>query len=213
MAIRGRISGSIQAGGLTISKTITRDAGAAIPVEETLAAAKAGTLTTRTSGTAGSATLGSGHGITTGQVVDVYWDAGDTYAAGCRFGVVVGTVSGTTVPLTDSGAGDEYPADLEGEAITVGPQVNLNVAVDGDDVIMMAMGANKRCHADPQTSVPASIIADGINVPANETWEWVKDAGVDNPLTGEDLDHVAVSNGDSAASATFKLVVLYDPTP
>lgn len=66
---------------------------------------KAGTLTTRTSDSVGTLTMDSGHGITTGQGLDLYWDDGD----GARIGMVVGTVSGDSVPVS-GGAGFVLPS-------------------------------------------------------------------------------------------------------
>ena len=61
--------------------------------EVALPIAKAGTLTTRTEDDTGEATLGAGHGITTGAIVDIYWSGGR------RYGVTVGTVAGNVVPF------------------------------------------------------------------------------------------------------------------
>ena len=53
---------------------ITRTAAAGLPpIEASLAAGKAGTLSTRTDNTDGTLTLGSGHGITDGQVISIFW--------------------------------------------------------------------------------------------------------------------------------------------
>lgn len=65
-------------------------------------AGKRGTLTTRSSDTAGELTMESGHGIATGNIIHVYW--GD----GKRIGVTAGTVSGNVVPIS-GGSGDDLP--------------------------------------------------------------------------------------------------------
>lgn len=64
----------------------------------------AGTLTTRTDDDTGVLTMEDGHGIVTGNVVDVYWEDGS------RTGMDVGTVSTNTVQI-DGGEGDNLPAD------------------------------------------------------------------------------------------------------
>ena len=79
-----------------------------------------GPLTTRTSDTAGTATLEAGHGISTGDVVVVTWDGG------LRENVTVGTVTGGSVPLTASGSGDNYPA--QDTVVTVRRTVNVSGA-------------------------------------------------------------------------------------
>lgn len=74
----------------------------------------ASTLTTRTSATAGTITAPSGHGITTGATIDLYWMAViNTYnTAQVRRNVTVGTVSGTSIPFS-GGEGNDLPAQDE----------------------------------------------------------------------------------------------------
>ncbi len=104
------------------SETITAD-GAVIK-DPTLAAAKPGRLTTRTSGTVGTLTMESGHGIANAARLDIYWPAGR------RYGVVVGTVAGLAVPFT-GGNGDALPDD-ETDITAMVPQLEefpISVAV------------------------------------------------------------------------------------
>lgn len=72
----------------------------------------ASTLTTRTSASAGTITAPSGHGVTTGATIDVYWNLFDSpyYIAKIRYGMTVGTVSGTSIPVS-GGDGDDLPAE------------------------------------------------------------------------------------------------------
>lgn len=67
-------------------------------------------LTTRTSATVGTITAPSGHGISTSDVIDVFWmeDFGSYGTAKIRRGVTVGTVSGTSIPIS-GGLGDDLP--------------------------------------------------------------------------------------------------------
>lgn len=83
----------------------------------------AGTLTTRTDNDTGTLTLSSGHGVMTGNTVDVFWND----HANSRLGMTVGTVSGTSVPI-DGGTGDNLPA-----AATAVQVVNQD-AVLGDPI-------------------------------------------------------------------------------
>lgn len=62
-----------------------------------------GTLTVRSDNTSGMVTLVSGHGVVTGQTVDVF------FAGGMRAGVTAGTVDGNNVPFS-AGTGDNLPA-------------------------------------------------------------------------------------------------------
>lgn len=86
-------------------------------------AAQSGTLDSRTDDDTGVAGLAAGHGIETGDVVDVYW------SGGVRYGMDA-TVSGNDVTL-DGGAGDVLPA--VSTAVTVVEQVEINpLNLDGD---------------------------------------------------------------------------------
>ena len=198
----GNVSLTLSLGGISIQSAVTRTADGQIGHEVQLPAGQAGTLTTRTSDTQGAATLADGHTIATGDVVDVYWPGG------VRYGVTVGTVSGTSVPLTDSGDGDVYPT--QGTAIIIAPVVRVNTDFDGDDVEMIAAWCSRRAHVNFIDGATVSLEA--IALVSNEVWWWVSGQDVANPLTGDAVDEVFVSNGSTDA-ATFRLAVLYDSTP
>lgn len=78
----------------------------------------ASTLSTRTNATSGVITAPSGHGVTTGSTIDVYWmEVISTYnTARIRRNVTVGTVSGTSIPFS-GGEGNDLPA--QGEEVFV----------------------------------------------------------------------------------------------
>lgn len=66
-----------------------------------------GTLSTRTDADTGIATVSSGHGVTTNDTVDVFWNAGQVY------GMTVTASDSTTISI-DGGSGDDLPiADTE----------------------------------------------------------------------------------------------------
>jgi len=191
-----RMTGSI--GGVSIQATIVRTAEGQIGQDVELPAAKAGTLSTRTDDNTGVAAMSNGHGIQTNDVVDVYW------ADGVRYGMTA-TVSGNNVTV-DGGSGDVLPA--QGTALTVCVEVEINLDVDGDDIEMIAVSATKRSHLVFQTSAPADLLA--LEIPANEGWEWFSGGPVSNPLTGNPIDRVVASNGDSTAASTLKIGLLYN---
>ena len=106
MSARISISGNIA--GVNFRDALTSAGANVAGSQQTVAAAKAGTLSTRTNNTDGTLTMGASHGITTGAIIDLYWlVSGTTYAY--RHGVVVGTVSGTSVPIS-GGTGTNLPA-------------------------------------------------------------------------------------------------------
>ncbi len=133
----------IVTGGLALTSgviTVTDD-GAEVASPVSVLAAQAGTLTTRTNDTSGTITMTSGsHGITTGQRVDLYFVGGSCY------GAVVGTVSGTTVPIASVQGGDILP--LDESPITVGIPESVPFDVDGDNVSALCLSratASVRC--------------------------------------------------------------------
>lgn len=190
------------AGGVSVSAVFPRPSTGQIGQAPILPKADAGSLTTRTGDTVGTITMDdAGHPVATADVIDVYW------AGGIRYGCTVGTVSGTSVPIT-GGAGDVLPD--ESTVLTVGIQQEIDVDFDGDKLTAIVLGADKRCHFDFVDSGAASLAA--AEIVAGEAWFWIKDTGPANPLTGNPVDAMLVSNGDSAATAQVKLALVYDST-
>lgn len=206
MSLKGTITHNASVGGLSIQSTIQRTASAALPSQEkSLPAADAGSLTTRTTDTAGTITASSGsHSIETGDVIDIFW----TDANGerqCARGATVGTVSGTSIPFTGAG-GTVLPA--QDTAVTVDEQTTLDLDFDGDKLQMIVAGSTKDGHITFEDSGDA--VLDSAVLKANEPYSFVKNTGQTNPLTGNPVDEIKVSNADSSAAATFKLGGLYD---
>ena len=99
--------------------------------------AKAGTLSTRTSDTEGTITGSTGHGITTGQKLDIQWSDGR------RYNVTVGTVDGNSIPIS-LGAGDNLPdADT---ALVFATPVEISTAFDGTQGLCREFHQRRRFH-------------------------------------------------------------------
>ena len=49
-----------------------------------------------------------------------------------------------------------------------------------------------------------------VELPAGESWAWVADQGIANPLAGNPVNDIKASNGDSSGPATLRIGVLYD---
>lgn len=203
---------SFSAGGISIAHTITRSPDTALPGHEiTLPVAKTGTLSTRTDDETGTLTMADGHGITTGQIIDVYW------SGGARYGITVGTVSSNSVPIgaDDSGTGDVLPA--QSTAITAAVQVAANTYVDGDNLSMLAIcletteGTDGKGHCDFQEADDTSIA--NIELVGNTPKVFDIAGGQTNPFTGDPIFELKASNGSSSAAATLKICGGYDSTP
>ena len=178
--------------------------GAVPPQEKALAAAKSGTLSTRTSDTAGTLTLAAGHGITDGDTIDVFWtDANGVLK--CAYGATVGTVAGNEVPFTGA-SGDALPD--QGTAITAQKPTELDCDFDGDKaVLLVAMMKTSGGHVTFVDSGDA--VLKGQTLQANEPFLWWKNGPFAAPVTGNPVDAVLISNAGTAA-ATFQLTGLVD---
>lgn len=189
---------AVSAGGISIQGTINVEASGQFGHETILPAAKAGSLTTRTDDNTGIATLATGHGITTGQVVDVYW------ADGIRYGMSA-TVDGNDVTV-DGGAGDNLPA--EDSDVTVAVQVTITQELIGNNLALLGWMAERRGHVDLQATAGSSHLAQ--EMVASSPWAWAADQGIANPIAGDTVNVFKVTNGDSAGTSTVKLCGGYD---
>jgi hypothetical protein len=194
------VTKNITFAGLTFSesnRTITSVNGLPLgPV--TVAAAKIGSLTTRTDNTTGTLTMNAGHGFATGNRIDLFW------ATGCRVGVVVGTVATNSVPIS-GGNGDNLPTAAT--AITAMKPTKYPLSFVGDDVDAVAMSASA-------TGPGAFTFVDGADahlahfrVPGGTVYSWDSAAGQANPLAGLTPVSVYVSQGDSAATSSLQVGV------
>ena len=196
---------SISGGGITIQpQPVIRTNSGIIGLLDTLDPAKTGTLSTRTSDTVGTLTMTTGHGITTGQIIDIYW------SGGVRFGVTVGTVSVDSVPFS-LGSGDNLP--IATTAITAVVQKAINLAVDGDEVdiiavIMETVNKDLRTAAHVQfRDVGDAQIAE-IDRVANVPQVWDIAGGASHPFTGNPITNLRVSQGNSTTTEIYTLKIL-----
>lgn len=198
-------SASLSAGGLTIqSPAIIRTASAAIGLEETLPAAKSGTLTTRTDDNTGTLTMSAGHGLTTGQIVDIYWTGGVQYA------VTLGTVSTNSVPF-DSGIGDNLP--IATTAVTVCVHTTSNILIDGDntDLIGIVLETNDstiRTAAHIQFLESDNTEVTEIDLVANVPQYWDIAGGASNPFTGELIGKIRSTQAGTSSTETYRLKII-----
>ncbi len=120
------IQKSFTIAGISFAQSTAVDSSNGAAVDPTVPVAQASTLTTRGSVSAGTLTMTSGgHGIITGQRMDLYW------AGGRRRGATVGTVSGTSVPFT-GGSGTDLPSTST--AIAAATPLYRPLGFVGDDL-------------------------------------------------------------------------------
>lgn len=203
---------SITGGGVTIQPLpIARTNSGAIGLEDTLTAAKTGTLTTRTSDTVGTLTMDTGHGITTGQIIDIYWTGGVQYT------VTVGTVSVDSVPFS-LGSGDVLP--IATTAITAVVQKAINLSIDGDEtdilaVILETVDKSLRTAGHIQFRDVSNAEVAEIDLVTNVPQVWDIAGGSANPFTGNVITNLKASQGSSTSTETYtlKLIGVQDASP
>lgn len=152
-----------------------------------LAAAKTGTLTTRTNATQGVITLTAGHGLSTGTF-DIFWSGGSRRGVSCTIATNACTITGGT-----SGSSDLPAAQT---AVTVAPIEEDAIVAVGDNVDAIAIWGQNDTNYAFYNSTPA-LIAEG-RIEAGKSYIWHKDIGSDNPLDGETVATVKLSQGGTS---------------
>lgn len=198
----GSITFSASVGGLSIQGNLQREDDGAIAQSPTLAAGKAGTLTTRTDDNTGVATLSAGHGIVTNDIVDVYWDGGRRYG-------MTASVSSNAVTV-DGGDGDNLPA--QSTSVVVSKVTTINQSFDGDNAGLVAVQSTlrtngKSCVRFIDAGDNVLTVFDLVN---DEPFMWWSNSSIDNPLSGNAVATIVASNGSSAASTTLKIGLVQD---
>jgi hypothetical protein len=162
-----------------------------------LAAAKSGQLTTRTDDDTGELTMAPGHGITTGQRLDVFWTGGH------RRGMTVGTVAGDVVPI-DGGSGDVLPANLTAITAQVPAEEAFNVV--GNNLQFLAARASRRGAVSFCDSGNAEHLGFELNptTGVDGGYQWYTGSGVTNPISGDTIAKVFFSNGSTAGTSNIR---------
>ena len=92
--------------------------------------------------------------------------------------------------------------------MTVSEQTVLDTDFDGDKLEMIVLVSTQKGHFDFQDSGSASLEA--CEVFAKEPWEWCSGTSHTNPLAGNPVDTLRISNASSSSTAAFKIGVLYN---
>jgi hypothetical protein len=163
-----------------------------------LTGVKTGTLSTRSSDTAGTLTLTAGHGVTDGALLAIYWATGKVTHA------TVGTVSGTSVPFTGA-AGDVLPAQTT--AVTAAVGVVIDAVFTGANATGVACQCDQAAWFDWRDAGGSEWL---VEVDANLAVLWASElVGATNPVTGDSIITVVAYN-QSATAATAKIGVDYE---
>jgi len=170
-----------------------------------LAIAKVGQLTTRTDNDTGTLTMVAGHGIATGNRLDLFWtEAG---VKGQRRGVVVGTVSVNSVPI-DLGAGDNLPTNLT--AITAQVPAVEEFLVTGSNAQFIGGKSSRRGIIVLTDGSDVEKLAMVLPGDTGGAYQWYTGSGITNPIAAQTITKAYFSNGDSVN--TNELVALVGPS-
>lgn len=192
--------GTVTIGGSRYTITESIDADNVQKVEKkNQPAAKTGTLTTRTDNTTGTLTMTAGHGIITGDRIDIYWTGGS------RRGVTVGTVATNSVPFS-LGAGDNLP--IVSTPVTVMVQNSEVVAITGANVVAIAFYCDGKATVQFTTAGDVEIF--GTTVAAGGSYYWTLGTGVTNPVTGQTIGKIKMTHGDSSSVRTPRCHILFN---
>jgi hypothetical protein len=189
------ISTNIICGGVTYSAVYGVTDESTFNSEVVCPASKAGTLSTRTGDTEGTLTLGSGHGITTGQVIDLYWTGGS------RRNVIVGTVSGTSVPIT-AGSGDNLP--LQATAVLAGIQVIIPCVFDPVTVSLIVFSVGG---AGQVVYFADTVEAAHFEYSSTGLWYWDSSNLASSTFGTDDITEIRCSTSSTSVK-TFKFGIL-----
>lgn len=199
---------TVSGAGGNISQQFNRSADGSILRNIAVPAAKTGQLTTRTDNTSGTLTMTAGHGLTTGQKVDMYWTGGR------RYGVTLGTVATNSVPIS-GGAGDNLPTNLTN--VTVSPQITVVIDIDGDNLSFLSLkqhyddnSVTGASHLDLLDASNAQVVSGGLDLNANEVRLWDITAGATNIFTGNIITQLKASNRSSTAAAVVQVLGVQD---
>lgn len=198
MSLTGIAKLTAQLPGVNVNVNLAKTATGSIAQSQALAAAKTGTLSTRTGNTDGELTMATGHGITDAARIAIFW------SGGCAYLGTVGTVVGNAVPFTGA-AGDNLPD--QDTAVTVQVMTPLDVDFDGDKAEIVAASFTRRGVVVFEDS--NDVVLDAGDIAAGEGYVYVSGLSQSNPLTGNPVDQVWVANGDSDGTNAFLLGVLY----
>lgn len=196
MAYSGLISVGITVGDETLSGAIAESGGQREQLNTALAAGLAGRLTTRTSDSVGVITLASGHGITGSDVIALQW------VGGRRREITVSNPLTLTIDIAD-GEGDVLPADETN--LVVCKEVEIESLWTGNLAQLIAVSCDQDCQVRFCDDGDVELLA--LELLANSPYFWNVGSGLTNPVAGDSVAKMVVSNG-TVVAGTLKSSVL-----
>jgi len=184
MTVSAVVTVRTQIAGRTVVQTITRTSNQGGVTLFSMPAGKSGTLNTRTDDNTGIVTVATGHGITTSDLVSVFWEGGS------RYNMTVTATTGTTISI-DVGSGTNLP--VADTALVIAKQLSFPFPLVGNDILALSIKALNRCHVELLDGSSASLAR--YDMTASEGTDWQSGLGLTNPLAGDTVATIRVANG------------------
>jgi len=195
----GRLSGSISIASLSFDVAVNREGETQIGHDPTCPKGYAGTLTTRTSDTAGIVTAAGVSGMSEGDDVDIY-----SGTDGVSHGGNIDTINGNLYTISGLG-GDVLPA--QDSAVIMSKRSKVVTTFDGDNAKMIAAMCAKRAHIELQEA--AEVTQHAQKLTAGEAWFWMYGYGT-NPITGNPVVAIECTTADTEAAQVVQIGVIDD---
>lgn len=207
MSQTASLIGNVNIAGMGFPINISVTDEGAITQEVTVPKAWAGNLSTRSSATAGIITTDDTHDLDVGDFFDFYFSGGVAYD--CEVTVEDGsTITFTGAKGADGDSGDALP--LSTATGQVGERKEINIDFDGDDASCVSVSCLARSHAAFVESTGGENVLLARDIPAGQGWFWIDGMGFTNPLAGDPVDYVWVSQAGIDAARIVSVGVLYD---
>lgn len=185
-----------------LSESVDGDVGIDIRPVTAVPVAKTGSLTTRTDDDTGVVAAATGHGITTGQKVDLYWSGGSRLSMDA-------TVSGDDITL-DGGDANSDVLPAAATAVTL----MAHAAGASESAVFTPAGLQAMVfYTNVQGAVHfyesnGTTLIDSFQIFAGLVYYYMAGISPSNPLTGTSPAIVKMTHSDSASAISVQGYIL-----
>lgn len=202
-----QIDRTVKVAGQTFRETFVKsdDNLAAVEPDGGVAAAKTGTLTTRTDNDTGVIAAQVSHGIVSTNKVSVFWTDPTTGAYMAR-SAMTATVSGNNVTV-DGGSGDSLPLATTALKLIKGEEEVL--AFDGDNLSALALYSKAPGVIEFLDGSAAVLLTRRLlRSTSGNVYTWDDEQGDVNPLAGTEVASIRFTHNNSAAANLMRAAAL-----
>lgn len=197
-------SSSASGGGLSVASSASVEVPTMANINTSVAAAKAGSLTTRTDANTGTLTMDTGHGIATGNRIDIHWLDPTTGAAKCQYKVTVGTVATNSVPI-DLGVGDDLPTAATSVTAFVVTGTDIDYFFEETNLSVLACGGSSGRAKVVLEKADGTVVFNATVGVGGSGYTWTLASGASNPVS-DTVAKAWISNGESTIANTVTVL-------